>query len=34
MMSPAWLAKLRYSPLEWLWRSLSYRKRQPFLRAA
>jgi len=29
--SPLWLARFRFGPLEWLWRSLSYRKRQPFL---
>ncbi len=24
-----WLARYRFGPLEWLWRSLSYRRRQP-----
>ncbi len=28
--SPWWLARFRYGPAEWLWRSLSYMKRQPF----
>jgi uncharacterized protein len=27
--SPWWLARFRFGPAEWLWRSLSYRKRQP-----
>ncbi|RDX36598.1 DUF418 domain-containing protein [Kangiella sp. HD9-110m-PIT-SAG07] len=31
--SPWWLARFRYGPLEWLWRSLSYGKLQPFKRA-
>jgi uncharacterized protein len=29
-LSPWWLARFRYGPLEWLWRSLSYRARPPF----
>jgi uncharacterized protein len=28
--SPWWLARFRFGPLEWLWRSLTYRKRPPF----
>jgi uncharacterized protein len=24
-----WLARYRFGPLEWLWRSLTYRTRQP-----
>ena len=28
--SPWWLARYRFGPLEWLWRSLTYRRRQPF----
>jgi uncharacterized protein len=28
-ISPWWLARFRYGPLEWLWRSLTYRQRQP-----
>ena len=31
--SPWWLSRYRYGPLEWLWRSLSYGKLQPFKRA-
>lgn len=31
-LSPWWLAKYRYGPVEWLWRSLSYWKRQPLTR--
>lgn len=27
--SPWWLARFRYGPLEWLWRSLTYMRRQP-----
>ncbi len=30
--SPWWLARFRAGPLEWLWRSLVYGKRQPFRR--
>jgi len=30
IVSPLWLARFRFGPLEWLWRSLSYRQRQPF----
>ena len=30
--SPWWLARFRFGPLEWLWRSLSYMKRQPMRR--
>lgn len=29
-VSPWWLARFRFGPLEWLWRSLAYRQRQPF----
>ena len=32
--SPWWLARYRFGPLEWLWRSLTYRRRQPFRREA
>jgi uncharacterized protein len=28
--SPIWLRYFRFGPLEWLWRSLTYWKRQPF----
>jgi len=31
-ISPLWLSRFRFGPLEWLWRSLTYWKRQPFLR--
>jgi uncharacterized protein len=31
IFSPIWLKYFQYGPAEWLWRSLSYRKRQPFL---
>jgi uncharacterized protein len=31
-LSPIWLDRFRFGPLEWLWRSLSYMKRQPFRR--
>jgi uncharacterized protein len=30
--SPWWLARYRFGPVEWLWRSLTYWKRQPMLR--
>lgn len=30
--SPIWLKYFRFGPLEWLWRSLTYKKRQPFKR--
>lgn len=29
-----WLARYRFGPLEWLWRSLTYRRRQPLRLAA
>jgi uncharacterized protein len=32
--SPLWLARFRFGPLEWVWRSLVYRRRQPFRRDA
>ena len=28
--SPIWLKHFRFGPLEWAWRSLTYRKLQPF----
>ena len=31
--SPLWLQRFRFGPLEWLWRSLTYWRRQPFRRA-
>ena len=30
--SPLWLARFRFGPLEWLWRSLTYGRVQPFLK--
>lgn len=33
ILSPLWLRWFRFGPLEWAWRSLTYWKRQPFLRA-
>ena len=32
VMSPVWLARYRFGPAEWLWRSLTYWKRQPMQR--
>jgi uncharacterized protein len=29
-VSPLWLRRFRFGPLEWLWRSLTYGHRQPF----
>jgi uncharacterized protein len=31
--SPAWLARFRYGPAEWLWRSATYRRWQPLRRS-
>ena len=33
-IAPLWLRHFRFGPLEWLWRSLTYGKRQPFRRTA
>jgi len=33
-LSRWWLARYRFGPVEWLWRSLTYRERQPMRRAA
>ncbi|MFT3762634.1 MAG: DUF418 domain-containing protein [Pseudoxanthomonas sp.] len=33
VFSHFWLKKFRYGPLEWLWRSITYWRRQPLLRA-
>jgi len=30
LLSPWWLNRYRFGPVEWLWRSLTYWKRQPF----
>ncbi|MCF8390467.1 MAG: DUF418 domain-containing protein [Bacteroidales bacterium] len=32
ILSPIWLRYFRFGPVEWLWRSLSYQKRQPFFK--
>jgi uncharacterized protein len=32
--SPLWLARFRYGPAEWLWRSLTYWKLQPLSKTA
>ncbi|MCP3962233.1 MAG: DUF418 domain-containing protein [bacterium] len=32
IVSPLWLRHFRFGPLEWVWRSLVYLKRQPFKR--
>lgn len=32
LMSTLWLRRFRFGPMEWLWRSLMYGSRQPFLR--
>ncbi len=32
IVSPLWLRYFRFGPLEWLWRSLTYNKLQPFKR--
>jgi uncharacterized protein len=34
LWSPWWLARFRFGPAEWLWRSLTYRRRQPMRRRA
>jgi uncharacterized protein len=32
IMSPIWMKHFRFGPLEWLWRSLTYNKKQPMRR--
>jgi len=32
LFSVAWLRQFRFGPVEWLWRSLTYRQRQPMRR--
>ena len=32
IVSPLWMARFRFGPLEWLWRSLTYWRRQPLKR--
>jgi uncharacterized protein len=34
LLSWWWMSRFRFGPVEWLWRSLTYGKRQPFLRRA
>ena len=34
LASPLWLARFRYGPMEWLWRSLTYWKPQPMRRGS
>ena len=34
VLSPIWLQHFRFGPLEWLWRTLAYWKRQPMRRIA
>ncbi len=34
LISPLWLARFHYGPLEWAWRTLSYGSRPPFRRRA
>ena len=33
IVSPIWLKYFRFGPAEWLWRSLTYMKKQPMSRA-
>ncbi len=33
IVSPIWMQHFRFGPLEWLWRSLTYNKKQPMRRA-
>ena len=33
LVSPWWLARFRFGPVEWLWRTLTYWRRQPMRRA-
>jgi uncharacterized protein len=32
VVSPIWLRHFQFGPLEWMWRSLTYGRRQPFVR--
>jgi uncharacterized protein len=34
IVSPLWLRRFQFGPMEWLWRSLTYWKRQPMRRTA
>jgi len=33
LLTPLWLKRFRFGPLEWLWRSLAYKAKQPLRRA-
>jgi uncharacterized protein len=33
MLSSLWLARFRYGPLEWIWRTLTYARAQPLVRS-
>jgi uncharacterized protein len=33
LASEKWLNSYKFGPLEWVWRSLTYGKKQPFLRS-
>jgi len=34
VLSPLWLRYFQYGPMEWLWRSITYRQKQPMRKAA
>ena len=34
LMSSWWLRRYRFGPVEWLWRTLTYGRREPLLRTA
>ena len=34
ILSPLWLSRFRFGPLEWLWRSMTYWRLQPFRKAS
>lgn len=34
ILSPLWLSRFRFGPLEWLWRSMTYWRIQPFRKAS
>jgi len=34
LLAPYWLARFRFGPLEWVWRSLTYWRRQPLKRGS
>ena len=33
VVSPLWMARFRYGPMEWLWRSVTYWRLEPLARA-